>query len=223
MYCSNCGTKAQGNFCSQCGNPLQSANRLEAIEALEQACRPEPPHWENDTLFENIVQVDAIRNAIALNAINAVKGVSAEAIFALYDKIIASPIPLERLAAVIQPLYDSWGIRTGKEHIEVLAVPIGRAIAQTLCSFAKNGQAFQNATQIENGCLLIAELPSSLCSLTGKLQVRLLRQDNSTLVEASTIIPGQAFDWGKSTRCLELFFSDQKSDLGLPMYSQKAA
>jgi hypothetical protein len=130
---------------------------------------------------------------------------------------------MERLAAVIQPLYDSWGIRTGKERVELLHVPIGRVIAQTLCSFAKNGQTFQSASQIENGCLLLAELPSSLCSLKGKLQVKLVLQGDRTRVEASTTIPGQAYDWGKSNRCLELFFSDQKSDLGLPIRSQKAA
>ena len=223
MFCSNCGTKAQGNFCSLCGNPLQTSDATGALDALGNDRRATPLNWEDDSQFENIARLDAVRSAIAHNASNAAKGVSAEAIFALYDKIIASPIPMERLAAVIQPLYDSWGIRTGKERREVLEAPIGRAIAQTLCSFAKNGQNFQSATQFENGCLLVAELPSSLCSLKGKLQVRLIQQGARTLFEASTIIPGQAYDWGKSVRCLEHFFSDQKSDLGLPTCSQKAA
>lgn len=219
MYCSNCGTKASGNFCSQCGARI----RTEQANLVLQSIETEPYEWETDSDFENIVQVKAVRHAIAQNASKAVKGISAEAIFALYDKILSSPIPMERLAAVIQPLYDSWGVRTGKERVELLLAPIGWVIAQTLCSFAKNAQAFQSAISIEYGCLLIAELPSSICSMKGTLQVKLILQGNRTRVEASTIIPGQAFDWGKSTRCLEHYITDLNSDLGLPKRDQAAA
>ena len=124
---------------------------------------------------------------------------------------------------MIQPLYDSWGIRVGKERVELLHAPIGRVIAQTLCSFAKHNQTFQTAHQIEYGCLLIAELPSSFCSLKGKLQVKLILQGDRTRVEASIIIPGQVYDWGKSNRCLDQFFVDQHSDLGLPAAHRKAS
>lgn len=218
MYCSNCGAKAHGKFCSQCGHALHSGTDVYGIESQLLS-----ENWENELQFENVVRVSAVRNAIAQNASNAVKGISAEAIFAIYDKIISSPIPLERIAAVIQPLYDSWGIRINKERVELLHAPIGRVIAQTLCSFAKNSQTFENAHQIENGCVLIAELPSSICSLKGKLQAKLILQGDRTRVEASTIIPGQVYDWGKSTRCLELFFVDQRSDLGLPAMHRKAS
>ena len=221
MFCSQCGTKAAGNFCSGCGTRLP-ASVVAVVDSVSPAV--EPLDWQQDANFENIVRVEVVRTAIALNVSNAVKGISAEAIFAIYDKLLASPIPLERLAAVMQPLYASWGIRTGKERIEVLEAPIGRAIAQCLCSFAKNGQAFLNATHIEGGCLLVAELPSSLCSLKGKLQVTLSGQSARTRVEAATLIPGQVYDWGKSSRCLDRFFSDLHSDLGLqPRLRQQAA
>jgi hypothetical protein len=214
MFCSNCGAQAAGNFCSVCGSPLKCGGHVGIIARDHR--------WENDFQVENIVKVPAIRNAIAQNASNAVQGVSAEAIFALYDKIISSPFPMERIAAVIQPLYDSWGIRVGKERVELLHVPIGRVIAQTLCSFAKHNQTFQTAHQIENGCWLIAELPSSICSLKGKLQIKLILQGDRTRVEASTIIPGQVYDRGKGNRCLDQFFIDQRSELGLPAMHQKA-
>ncbi len=42
---------------------------------------------------------------------------------------MASPIPLESLAKVIQPFYDSLGIRTTKKREEAIDLPIGRAIA----------------------------------------------------------------------------------------------
>ena len=220
MFCSQCGTKAAGNFCSGCGTRLP-ASVVAVVDSVSPAV--EPLDWQQDANFENIVRVEVVRTAIALNVNKAVKGISAEAIFAIYDKLLASPIPLERLAAVIQPLYDSWGIRTGKERSEVLDAPIGRAIAQTLCCFAKNGQTFLNATHVEGGCLLVAELPSSLCSLKGKLQVTLVGQSAGTQVEGSTIIPGQVYDWGKSTRCLDRFFSDLHSDLGLQLRQSRQA
>lgn len=216
MYCSNCGNKAHGNFCSQCGTALHASST--DSEAVGDSLA-----WQSELNFENVVRVPAVRNAIAQNASRSVKGVSAEAIFAIYDKIVALPVPLERIAALIQPLYESWGIRTRRDRVELIHAPFGRVLAQTLCSFAKNSQTFQSAYQIENGCVVFAELPSSLCALKGKFEVKLILQGDRTRVEASTIFPGQVYDWGKSTRCLEQFFQDQNADLGLPVRSQSAA
>ncbi len=221
MYCSNCGAKAAGNYCSQCGKPLGSAV-AETAQMHGPISASHQVDWENELIVANVLQAAQVREAIASNASHAVKGVSAEAFFALYDKIVASPIPTERLAAIIQPLYDSWGIRTGRERVELLHKPIGRVIAQTLCSFAKNSQTLTSSTQIEHGCLLVAELPSSITSLKGTLQVKLVLQGDRTRVEAATIIPGQVFDWGKSNRCLETFFNDLQADLGLPPAAAQA-
>ena len=141
---------------------------------------------------------------------------SGEEVLALYDKIIASPIPLERLAGVVQPLYARWGIRTGKQRTETIGAPIGRTIARTLCCFAKHGQTFLHAKQGDTGCVLTAELPSSICALKGEFRVSLSRCDTGTDVAAAIEIPGQAFDWGKCRRCLDEFFKDVRNDLGLP-------
>ncbi len=175
-----------------------------------------PGDWEQDARYENIIRLDAVRAVITQQAANARQGVSGESLLALYDKIVASPIPLKNLVAIVQPLYASWGIGTGKQRTDLIEIPIGRVIAHTLCSFAKHGQAFQSAQQHDTGCVLNADLPSSVCALKGNLTISLLRHELHTQVTATTSIPGQLYDWGKSHRCLEQFFIDLKSDLGLP-------
>jgi len=214
MFCSQCGVKATGKFCHQCGSPLHSDDA--GLIVLEQDVALEPVDWEQDARYENIIRVEMVRRVIAHHAANAPKGVSGEAILALYDKVMSSPIPLESLAGVLQPLYESWGIRTGKERGGWIAAPIGRAIARTLCSFAKHSQTFQTAEQHDAGCILTAELPSSVCALKGKLTISLLRREQQTYISATTAIPGQLYDWGKSNRCLEQFFNEVQTDLGLP-------
>ena len=43
-------------------------------------------------------------------------------------------------------------------------------------------------------------------SFEGQLVVTIERAGTATKIEAATNIPGQWFDWGKSTRCLEQLF-----------------
>lgn len=214
MFCSQCGAKVQGKFCSQCGYRLESQDGI--LELQEKDLLSNAMAWEQDWRYENIMRVEDVRSAIAHQAANATKGVSGEAFLALYDKIVSSPIPLERLAAIIQPLYESWGIRTGKQRSEELESPIGRTIAQTFCSLARRCQTFLSAQQHPTGCVLHAELPSSMCALKGKLMVSLVGVGTRTRVSAATDIPGQMYDWGKSNRCLDQFFVDLRSNLGLP-------
>jgi hypothetical protein len=220
MFCSQCGVKASGKYCHQCGSLLQSPDSVVVLR--DEDLVPDPKDWETDAQYENIVRVEAVRTVIARHAAHATKGLSAEQILAIYDKIAPSPIPLENLVALVQPLYESWGIRTGKNRSELIETPIGRAIARTLCSLAKHGQTFQSAEQHDSGCVLTAELPSSVCSLKGKLTISLLRRERCTQVAAATAIGGQVYDWGKSKRCLEQLFGDLRSDLGLPpSYGQR--
>jgi len=218
MYCSQCGTKVSGKFCHQCGCPLHESDA--ALILSDDDFVEEVVDWEQDVRYDRIIKVDAIRIAIARHAATAPKGVSGEALLALYDKIVSSPVPLESLAAVVQPMYDSWGIHTGKKRSELLPVPVGRVIARALCSFAKHAQTFDSTEHHDVGCILISEIPSSVCSFKGKLLVSLLKRDQHTQVTAETHIPGQMYDWGKSQRCLEQLFNDLNSDLGLPSASR---
>ena len=224
MFCSECGGKAGGKFCSQCGHAVEIAQGRPPIEEIR-LTTDTAVDWEQAVRYEQIIRVDEVRAAISRNASSAPKGLSGEALLALYDQFATSPVPLESLAAIVQPLYDSWGIHTGKECKAIIEVPIGRAIARSLCSLAKHGQTLQNADQYESGCVLSAELPSSVCSFKGALLITLTKRGACTQLEAMTNIPGQMYDWGKSQRCLDALLHDLKTDMGLPSarISRKAA
>lgn len=218
MFCTHCGTKGSGNFCGHCGcrlvtpeaPPLEPAPEQDDLVVLDEG------DWQDDCRYERILRVDAVRTVIARHAAAAPKGLTGEAVLELYDKLVASPVPLASLATVLQPLYDSWGIRTTKERVEAIAAPVGRVIALVLCSLARNGQKIEKVEQFDAGCLLIAELPSSVCALAGQLTVGIERRPKRTKVTAATRIPGQMYDWGKSQRCLDVLFKDLDTDLGLP-------
>ncbi len=216
MFCSECGVKASGKFCFNCGNPLQAA--MASLSPL-----PAGFDWENDARYENIVRVEAVRAVIAGHAAGATKGLSGEALLAIYDKIVSSPVSFEGIASVVQPLYAKWGVRTGKDRTETIDAPIGRAIARALCSLASKGQAIQGVEQGEDGCLLTAELPSSVTSFQGELKISLQRAGDGTHVAAATHIPGQVYDWGKSNRSLDRLFADLRQDQGLPASNKRQA
>ena len=72
-----------------------------------------------------------------------------------------------------------------------------------LCAHARHGRALRDVQQLADGCILTAALPSDLFALEGDLIVAISRTEGGTSVEARTEIPGQMFDWGKSTRCLD--------------------
>lgn len=224
MFCSQCGVEAIGKFCYQCGSPIAGAHAnnhnvgdTDAVLVLTAEHRVDlPEDWESESNYDRIVRWPVIRNLIQRHASQATSGPSGEDYLKLFDKVVSSPIPLDRLASVLQPLYESWGIRTGKERNEWMPTRIGRTIASTLCSLAKHRQTLLSVEQHASGCVLTAELPSSFCSLKGKLIVSLASYGEGTQVNAKTYIPGQVYDWGKSLRCLEQLCQELVSDLGLP-------
>lgn len=219
MFCSHCGVKASGNFCFQCGSPLHAA--AEIVSTEEDSVVPAVIAWELDPSYENVVAVKEVRAVIASHAKQARPGLSAEQFFEIADKIVPVGVSYSGLAAIAQPLWASWGVRTGKERSEFLSLPIGVAIARTMCTLARNKQDVDEVEQHSDGCTITAELPSSVWAMKGELKVRLVQQDHGTHVTAATNIPGQAFDWGKSVRCLDVLFGDLSTELGLP--TQQAA
>ncbi|RCS49349.1 hypothetical protein DTL42_12515 [Bremerella cremea] len=214
MFCSHCGVKASGNFCFQCGSSLHG--EAEVVTADEDSLVSATLAWEFDPSYENVVAVKEVRAVIASHAKQACPGLSAEQFFDIVDKVVPVGVSYSGLAAIAQPLWASWGVRTGKERSEVLPVPIGVAIARTMCSLARNKQNLEEVEQHRDGCAIAAELPSSVWAMKGELKVRLVQQEQGTLVTAATNIPGQAFDWGKSVRCLGVLFTDLQTDQRLP-------
>ncbi|WDI43558.1 hypothetical protein [Bremerella sp. P1] len=211
MYCSNCGVKAGGNFCFQCGCRLQQADEV-ASEGLV----PTIQSWDEDANYERIAQHPEVRTAIASHAAQARPCLSAEAILEIADKVVPIGISYSAVASIAQPMWASLGVRTGKQRSAVLDLPIGRAMARVLCSLAKNQQPVQRVEQEADGCTIQAELPSSIWAMKGVLTVKLTRQDDGCVVTVATDIPGQAFDWGMSQRCLDTMLQEIQQDLELP-------
>ena len=97
---------------------------------------------------------------------------------------------------------------TGKSRSEFFAQPVGRMLVTLLCSLAEHGRQVRSAHQQTDGVILVSALPSDLFALEGDLVVRVSRAKGGTVIEATTDIPGQMFDWGKSTRALEGLFAE---------------
>lgn len=230
MFCSECGSRAAGKYCSNCGSPLRkvaesaaSAGPLsETISSSEvlggdEALVPAQWNWEEEVSYEHLVQLPAVRAALAQHAAQARTGLTCEKFLEICDQVIPGQVSYAGVAAVAQPLWASLGVRTGKESRRQIAAPIGRAIARAICSLARHGQKMQNVEQFADGCSITAELPSSLFAMKGELQISLRRVGNATEANAATHIPGQAFDWGKSRRCLQDLWGDMESEMGLPL------
>jgi hypothetical protein len=87
--------------------------------------------------------------------------------------------------------------------------PAGLTLVAGLASLARYGRELKRVTQHDDGCTVVAALPSDLRTMTGgELSFTVLRQPHETLVEARTHIPGQLYDWGKSTETLRQLFDD---------------
>ncbi|HVT28858.1 MAG TPA: zinc ribbon domain-containing protein [Lacipirellulaceae bacterium] len=203
MYCSECGQPAQGKFCSQCGAPL--ITRRAAADAILVEIVPD---WDHEVSYETILKYPGVRETIERHAQQAPKRLSGEKFLQLAEKLMPTGVPLEELMAVVQPLYARLGIKTGKERIEELSVPVGKVIVRALCSLARHGQLLRSITQATDGCLFEATLPSDMFALEGSLLVSVRRSGSRTEVRSATCIEGQLYDWGKSKRSLNQLFAD---------------
>jgi hypothetical protein len=112
------------------------------------------------------------------------------------------------IAKISQPISERLGLKTGKLRREQICERPGNVLVALLCSLAENGQQLRDIKQLNNGCTLQAALPSDIWSLKGDLLLMVTAESNATIVEASTTIPGQVYDWGKSKRVLDRLYTD---------------
>jgi hypothetical protein len=226
MYCSECGKPATGKFCSNCGSPLAGSPAV----AITATTAPPPlpvthfvagsvpaPHvpfvdWELEWRYEELVKVPEVQQTIERHIKMARTPISAEQFTKFADRVLQNPVPTDKLAAFAQPIMGSFGIRTGKERSATIDVPIGRGMLRVLCSLARHGQSLRGVKQGPEGCVFDALLPSDPMSLEGDLTVSVQRRNSKTEVTAATNITGQIYDWGKSRRCLDVFFGDLQLD-----------
>ncbi|MCE9554904.1 MAG: zinc ribbon domain-containing protein [Planctomycetes bacterium] len=206
MYCSECGTKAQGKFCANCGVPLQQAITAEIVAAIVS-----PGHWQETVNYETIVRAPEVREMVTRAAEQATQRLSGEDFLKFCDKALAplyGGVPVGKLASIAQPIYSALGMNTGKEQRRVFSKPPGRVIVALLCSLARRGRPLRQIRQATDGCMFEATLPSDVWSFAGDLLVEVRTDTVGTAVEARTVVKGQLFDWGKSKRCLEELLTD---------------
>lgn len=199
MFCTNCGTQRTGEFCALCGRPF-------AVPAID---------WRNEVRYAVLLYFPEVRDQLAQASCHA-KGWTGEQWLDICDKAFKpiAGVSLKTAAAIAGPINAWMGIKTGKSRGAAFALPTGQAIVEVLCAFARHDLPLAEVHQEESGCILDAEMPADLFCLHGKLIVKIHREGAGTKVEASTQIPGQKFDWGKSNRCLDRLFGDLQTAAG---------
>ncbi|MBL8799908.1 MAG: hypothetical protein JNM56_38860 [Planctomycetia bacterium] len=212
MFCANCGQQASGNFCSHCGTrlnqPVLSLVKPPEDEVADILDVLPVEDWSHEVDYEKLVKIPEVKDMLALCASQARKGMTGEQFLEIYDKLFKPPISTKKMAEIGTPIYAQLGWETGKSRQGRVALPTGTVIVSVLCVLARNGQAIKQVHQLSDGCILHAVLPSNLFSLEGELMISLRRHGPATLVEATTRIPGQFYDWGKSERCLNGLFGE---------------
>ena len=200
MYCSNCGNEAQGNFCSRCGAPLDSA----AVGV--------PRLTADSTDFAAIARLPEVRELVARHAALAKKNTSAAEFMKLFDSLrLLGGVPIAPIASVASEFYARLGMKTGKARRERVQRPAAEVFVATLCSLARNGQVVKEIRPATDGCAIEAVLPSDVFAWEGVLAVVLERREGATEVDARTTIKGQLFDWGKSSRALDVLVEDMRT------------
>lgn len=201
MYCHQCGAKAIGIFCSNCGIKLKPYDIN-----LEQPSQD----WAIETRYEFILNRPEVRNLIASNVAQSHRRMSSEDFLGLCDKALVplTGVSLAKIGVIVQPVYETLGIKTAKMRKEIFTAPVGKIIVAALCSLARHGQPLNRVEQGLDGCLLKADLPSDMWSFSGDFLITIQRNEQGSFVEATTIIKGQLFDWGKSKRILTELFND---------------
>ena len=204
MYCTNCGLKLIGQFCAGCGTRAVPPDETRDVIPMGD--------WRHEIRYAVLICFPEVRDRIAALS-ECAKSVSGEEWLELYDQAFKplTGVSMKTVASIAAPLYTKMGIKTGKTRSEILADPPGQVMVDVLCALARHALPLVKAHQGESGCVFEAKLPSDLRALEGRVIVTVERAGTQTKVEAATTIPGQLFDWGKSTRCLEKIFADLRT------------
>ncbi len=208
MFCVNCGLKLGGRFCAGCGTPAGGA----ALVVAEPQELIPIGDWRHEVRYAVLLRFPEVRERLA-DVPESAKTMTGEEWMELYDKSFKpfTGVSVQTIAKIAAPIYAKMGIKTGKKRTRVFDAPPGQIIVDVLCALARNGLPLVKVHQGESGCVIEAKLPSDLWALEGQVVVTVEGTGTETNVEAATNIPGQLFDWGKSTRCLERLFGDLRA------------
>jgi hypothetical protein len=120
----------------------------------------------------------------------------------------ASPAATKLIADLTPGFYAKLGVKSGKDARNGYATSYGRVIAAVLCSLASRNQTLVAVHDGTDGCLIQADIPSSLSTNKGKLSLTIERKAEGTLATSAVVFEGQAADWGRSQRILDDLHQD---------------
>lgn len=224
MFCTQCGKAAAPEhvFCSGCGTRLvreASAAPMGLMASVsEPAVAPEPaPPWTGedwrDTLNYRVVLGHPEVKALIADAAKVSKaGMTGDEFLKLAQPILdasgSGGVPMKLIAEIATPLYAKMGVKTGKDAKNGYATSYGRTLAAILCSLASRNQTLVAVHEGTDGCVVQAEIPSSMTTWKGKLSLTLERKAEGTLVSSAVVFEGQSSDWGRSKRLLDDLHQD---------------
>jgi hypothetical protein len=228
MFCTQCGKQAAPEhvFCSGCGTRLLRGDALPAAFvpqagmafAPAAAALPEANvlwtggDWRETTDYRDVLGRPEVKALIAEAAKANKAGMTADEFIKLAQPLLDASggggVPMKLIMEMAQPMYAKMGIKTGKETRNGYASPFGRTLAAILCALASRQQRLVAMQEGTDGCIVQADVPSSVTTGTGKLTLTLERKAEGTLVSSAVLFEGQSSDWGRSKRLLDDLHQD---------------
>jgi hypothetical protein len=197
MLCLNCGSEANGRFCSSCGAKLVSHEDVVA----------------DYTSYKQVMADPKCQEMIASHAAKA-KGecLSAAEFLNIAQTIMPVSIPLETVGKVGSKLGAALGIKTTQARQMHLPYSFGYVLLGTICTLARHSMKIQSVSETPQSCTVEAVLPSSMWAWQGTIRLAVVSDETGTKLIAETKVPGQLYDWGKSKRTIETLLSEINSN-----------
>jgi hypothetical protein len=222
MYCTQCGAKAAPDhkFCAGCGARLEGAGTGAAPMAFAAPDAPAPvpapsgplEDWRETTNYRVVLSHPDVKGLIADASKTSKAGMSADEFLKLAAPVLglagAETAATKLIAEYAPGFYAKMGVKVGKETRNGYATSFGRTLAAILCSLASRSQTLVAIHEASDGCVVEADVPSSLTTSKGKLTLTLERRPEGTLVQSAVVFPGQSGDWGRSKRVLDELHQD---------------
>lgn len=228
MFCTQCGKQAAPEhvFCAGCGTRLarETGAAPMGLMAAAQPVLAEPSaatvsvptgpleDWRETTNYRAVLGHPEVKALVAEAAKAGKAGMTGDEFMKLAQPILdasgSGGVPMKLIAEIATPLYAKMGVKTGKEAKNGYKTPYGRVLAAILCSLASRNQTLVAVHEGTDGCVVMADIPSSLTTGKGKLSLTLERKAEGTMVSSAVVFEGQSSDWGRSQRLLEELHQD---------------
>jgi hypothetical protein len=224
MFCTQCGKPAgpEHNFCAGCGARLVRSGAAEAapvtaVSVAPASIVPSPPtapleDWRATTNYRVVLAHPEVKALIADASKASKAGMSADEFMKLAQPVLdaagSGGVPMKLIAEIAAPMYAKMGVKTGKDAKNGYATPYGRVLAAILCSLASRNQTLIAIEEGTDGCVVQAEIPSSMTTWKGKMSLTVERKPEGTLVSSAVVFEGQSSDWGRAKRVLDDLHQD---------------